>query len=172
MSARQVRRTIKGTWLLHLALLAGAGCSVPRAAAPPAPVPPRTASIDDPVVRELADRINAHRRRLGRPVLQWDARVAAVAARHSRNMVEQRFFSHTDHRGRSPFDRLDEAGIGFSKAAENIASGQRGAEAVLDAWLSSEGHRRNLEEPAYTRHGIGRFANHWTHVLIRPPVVR
>jgi len=144
-----------------------------------APAPPiaetrtsQPAASEDPVVRELAERVNAHRRRLGRPPLQWDARVATVALRHSRNMVERDFFSHQDSQGRSPFDRLDAAGIRFSKAAENIASGQRDAASVLDSWLSSAGHRENLEDPDFTRHGIGRFANHWTHVFIRPPRIR
>jgi uncharacterized protein YkwD len=104
--------------------------------------------------------------------LAWDPRIAKVAQDHSRNMVERGFFAHEDPRGRSPFDRLDAAGVGFSKAAENIASGQRDAARVLESWLSSEGHRENLEDPDFTRHGIGRFANHWTHVFVRPPRIR
>lgn len=127
---------------------------------------------DDPVVRELAERVNAHRRRLGLAELAWDARVAAVAQRHSQAMVERGFFSHQDPQGRSPFDRLDAAGIGFSKAAENIASGQRDAETVLESWLSSPHHRENLEDPDFTRQGIGLYAKTWTHVFIRPPRLR
>jgi len=43
---------------------------------------------------------------------------------------------------------------------------------VLESWLSSEHHRENLEDPDFTRQGIGLFANTWTHVFIRPPRLR
>jgi uncharacterized protein YkwD len=39
--------------------------------------------------------------------------------------------------------------------AENIAVGYRSAAAVVDGWMNSEGHRRNILDCAYTMIGIG-----------------
>jgi uncharacterized protein YkwD len=51
-------------------------------------------------------------------------------------------------------------------AAENIAAGQWSAQQVLDSWLSSPGHRRNIENCGLLEHGVGLTQNHSTHVLV------
>ncbi len=135
----------------------------------PVTAAPEPMAIEDPVVRDLVTRVNAHRKRIGCRPLIWDARIAAVAQRHSRNMARKGFFAHEDTDGRSPFDRLDRASIVFRKAGENLAFGQRDAPTVLRSWLDSRGHRANLEDCEYTRHGIGRYRDRWTHLFVRPP---
>ena len=52
-------------------------------------------------------------------------------------------------------------------AAENIATGQASGREVYDGWVRSRGHRTNLENCAYTHHGIGLYQNRWTHVFAR-----
>lgn len=39
--------------------------------------------------------------------------------------------------------------LGFSSAAENIAYGQPDVEGVMDTWLRSIGHRRNIMNKSY-----------------------
>lgn len=112
--------------------------------------------------------MNQHRVDVGCPALTWNADVAAVAQAHSEDMVARNFFAHTNPDGDSPFDRLANAGIDFSAAAENIAYGYPTPEAVLDAWLASDGHRANIENCALTEHGVGLQDAYWTHLFIRP----
>lgn len=114
------------------------------------------------------EQVNAHRESIGCPALLWNTAVAAVAQAHSEDMVAREFFSHTNPDGQSPFDRLAEAGIAYSAAAENIAYGYPTAESVLAAWLGSPGHRANIENCALTEHGVGLDGTYWTHVFIRP----
>jgi uncharacterized protein YkwD len=83
-------------------------------------------------------------------------------------MFHYRFFSHTNHLGKNPFQRLQGAGIRYRIAAENIAAGQQTAEQVLQSWLNSQGHRRNIENCDLTQHGVGFYNNRWTHVLMTP----
>jgi len=117
-------------------------------------------------VRALADRINRHRVELGCRRLIWDSRLASVAQRHSQDMVRRHFFSHTNPSGRDPFDRLHAAGVHYRAAAENIAEGQEtGAETFSD-WMSSAGHRHNLENCDYRHFGIGMYRNYWTLELL------
>jgi hypothetical protein len=54
------------------------------------------------------------------PALRWDGPVAAVARAHSQDMCDRQFFDHENPGGKDPFDRLDEAGIDWIAAAENI----------------------------------------------------
>ena len=87
---------------------------------------------------------------------------------HSADMVRRGYFSHTSPDGKTPFDRRRGVGIQYHAAAENIAEGQETAEEVFRSWVNSPGHRKNIENPNYTHHGIGLRQNHWTHILIRP----
>lgn len=49
----------------------------------------------------------------------------------------------------------DISALGFSTVGENIAVGQKDEEAVMRAWLSSPGHRRNIKSGSYTHIGVG-----------------
>lgn len=48
--------------------------------------------------------------------------------------------------------------LGFSNAGENIAYGQSTEESVINSWLRSPGHRKNIMNKNYTHIGCG-FAN-------------
>jgi len=45
--------------------------------------------------------------------------------------------------------------LGFSKAGENIAYGQKTEESVMKTWLKSPGHRYNIMSTSYTDIGCG-----------------
>lgn len=126
----------------------------------------RPAAVESPEVRELVRLVNAHREAIGCPPLIWDPRLAAVARRHSEDMARRGFFAHDDPAGRTPFDRIQDAMVEYAAAGENIAAGQSSAPEVLRSWLSSRGHRANLEDCGFTHHGIGFYRNRWTHVFV------
>jgi uncharacterized protein YkwD len=157
---------------LRTALLAAASAAALAACAeaaaaptPPAGDPPSDVAAD---VLEFAELANEHRARKGCRPLAWHVEAGVVAQGHSADMVARGFFSHVNPDGRDPFERLRAAGVPFSSAAENIAAGYPSAEAVLQAWLASPGHRTNLENCRYTRHGVGLVGTTWTHVLLTP----
>lgn len=140
-----------------------AGCVIVPAARPPAEATP-IATPDE--VEIFADLVNAHRRQVGCRPLLWVREVAVVAQRHSENMYRHNFFDHVDQDGHNPFQRLQGARIQYRLAAENIAAGQWTADMVLEAWLSSPGHRKNIENCALLEHGVGLSHNRWTHLLV------
>lgn len=98
---------------------------------------------------------NAARAEDGDAPLRCDVLMTTVARAHSQDMCDRRYFSHTSLDGRSPFERMRAAGVMFSTAGENIAQGQRTAEAVHTSWMNSSGHRANILNGAYGRIGIG-----------------
>ncbi len=42
-----------------------------------------------------------------------------------------------------------------SRVGENIAYGNVSADALMDMWMASPGHRANILQPAYTHIGVG-----------------
>ena len=119
-------------------------------------------------IEVFASLVNEHRVSVGCEALTWDSEVAAVAYAHSVDMVERAYFDHTNPDGASPFDRMRDAGIAFSRGAENIAWGYPTAEAVLQGWLDSPGHRANIENCSLTEHGVGLHETRWTHLFRTP----
>jgi uncharacterized protein YkwD len=90
--------------------------------------------------------------------LRWNEKLAAVARAHSRNMLEQRFFAHVDPDGRTLSRRIDEAGIPWQAAGENIAidGTVQGAEgAFMNEPRFQSNHRANILNANYTDVGIG-----------------
>lgn len=63
---------------------------------------------------------------------------------------------------------LKSFGINYHTAGENIARGQQTPEAVVDAWMNSDGHRANILNSSFTQIGVGYVAegNYWTQMFI------
>jgi uncharacterized protein YkwD len=97
-----------------------------------------------------------------------DDRLAAAAQGHSTDMATRNYFSHTSPEGEDFVDRATEAGYP-SPAAENIARGQRTAEEVMESWMNSTGHRRNILNCEYVAIGVGLDTRgwYWTQVFGR-----
>jgi uncharacterized protein YkwD len=148
-------------------LAAAAACDGSDPAAPEIAEGPDTPTLPAEVSAFISG-MNAHRVSVGCGELSWNGEVAQVAQAHSQDMVERDYFAHTSPDGDSPFDRLNEAGVSWSSAAENIAYGFTTGESVLNAWLNSSGHRANIENCNLTEHGVGLEGTHWTHLFIRP----
>jgi len=154
-----------------MAITALAGCT----SASPAPssgargASGGAAAVPGPgAAQEVARLVNAHRARRGCPALAWDDLAARAAQGHSDDMARRDYFSHTSPEGRGLGERLAAQGIRYRAAAENIAYGQPTAEAVVNGWLNSTGHRANIENCALTRQGVGISGTRWTHVFYTP----
>ncbi len=96
--------------------------------------------------------INEHRTSIGLSELKNNEDIHSEATTHSTNMAEEKVsFSHDGFDGR--VERLMKK-VGGSSIAENVALGQTTAQEVVDSWLSSEGHKQNIESD-YNLTGIG-----------------
>jgi uncharacterized protein YkwD len=104
----------------------------------------------DAVLRET----NALRARHGLAPLAADDRLAAAALGHAIDLARRDYFAHETPEGRTLRHRTDAAGYPAQSAVgENIAYGHPTAAAVVAAWEASEGHRRNLLNPAFRAMG-------------------
>ncbi|PWG81651.1 CAP domain-containing protein [Pararcticibacter amylolyticus] len=100
------------------------------------------------------------------PSLTWNTQLETAAFLHARDMNRQKYFSHVSKSGRTSKDRIMNAGYtikGFSHYAvgENIAWGQRSIKEVMEGWLKSEGHCRNLMNASFREVGISMENYYW-----------
>lgn len=93
---------------------------------------------------EIFDLANSIRVRHGKEPFKWSDKIAAVARAHSKDMIQNDFFSHYNLAGQSPFDRMEDAGIRYKTAGENIAMGQMDGIFAHESWMNSPGHRANI----------------------------
>ncbi len=99
------------------------------------------------------------------PALTWNATLATAAQKHSDYMNSTGNFSHTGENGSSAGDRISAEGYNWMAYGENIAEGYATEEAVVQAWLESEGHCKNIMSADYKEMGVATSGNYWTQVF-------
>jgi uncharacterized YkwD family protein len=104
--------------------------------------------------QQMIDEINKERAAAGLPALKIDLRLVGVAQTKANDMKTNGYFSHTSPTYGSPFDMMRSAGIQYRYAGENIARNVS-VDAAMAAFMSSDGHRKNILNPAYTHVGVG-----------------
>lgn len=116
----------------------------------------------------VAALVNAARRDAGLSELELDADLCAAAQARAQEIAQS--FSHTRPDGSSCFTILEEFGISYRAAGENIAMGQRTPGEVMDGWMNSSGHRANILNGTFTSIGVGYYvdgagAAHWVQIF-------
>lgn len=76
-------------------------------------------------------------------------------------------FSHTRPDGRGFQTAVT---VPWNYVGENIAWGQKTPDAVMEAWMKSEGHRKNILNPSYTTLGVGIYEKdniiYWSQLFV------
>jgi uncharacterized protein YkwD len=144
---------------------------VPRPAPAGRPEPP-TASAEALESRTYK-LINEHRRGRGLAPLAYDARIAAVARRHSKDMADGRVSA--GHDGFEARQRHISKMIPLRGIAENVGINDyppsKTVRSAVSGWLGSRGHRENIEG-RYDLTGVGiardaRGAYYYTQILVK-----
>lgn len=78
--------------------------------------------------------------------LEFDEGLSRTAQKHAEWMALNSNLQHS---------RLKLDGTGFFIMGENIAMGYRSIDTVIDGWMNSPGHRKNILNVHYTHAGIG-----------------
>lgn len=118
-------------------------------------------------VEQVVELVNAERTKAGLTALTMRDDLNSCALIRAKETVQS--FSHTRPDGRSFSTVLTENGISYRSSGENIAWGQSTPEAVVTAWMNSEGHRANILSPNFTSIGVGYYLNgstpYWTQLF-------
>lgn len=131
-------------------------------------------TISEPALEQAVhERINDRRRARGLSTLGFDDALQSIADYHSADMAQKNYFSHDSPTGETMEDRydafgydcrVDAGGNRYLTGAENIYktsySGQyysveEIADNVVNGWMNSTGHRKNIVTSEWNNEGIG-----------------
>ncbi len=119
------------------------------------PIPEPVPLFASPEAEErMLELINEERRQAGLPALVMSPLAREVAQQHSNEMFRYGYLSHTNKEGKSPAERLREAGISFTSASENVAFAPS-VDSAFNALLDNTNQRRNILSDQFRRIGIG-----------------
>jgi len=102
---------------------------------------------------EVLRLVNVERSKAGLAPLTTNTTLKAAADKRAQETSVS--FSHTRPNGSKFSTVLQEYGISYRTAGENIAYGQRSPQEVVNAWMNSSGHRANILNGNFNKIGIG-----------------
>ena len=120
--------------------------------------------------QRVLDLVNIERRKAGvKPLVLSDELMRAAAVR---SQEVTKVFSHTRPDG-TPFSSI--VSRHGRRIGENIGGGYQTPEEVVDSWMHSEGHRKNILHPDFTELGVGytyeensQYKHYWVQIFRRP----
>ena len=154
-------------FLIAVALATLCGCGGGDSGSGSSPVPPPGSTGTgipeiDSIREAFLDAVN-QARSVGRmcgttsypaaPPVAWNDTLAMAAYLHSVDMETNQFFDHIGSDGSSPGDRITREGYDWWTYGENIAVNYPTVSAVMQGWLGSDGHCRNIMNPAFEEIG-------------------
>jgi uncharacterized protein YkwD len=105
---------------------------------------------------QILELTNQERKKKELPLLRHNPVLSQLARAHSANMAKQGKMDHILD-GKTPFDRMRDAGYQFKRGGENIAAGEAKVALtdVIRTWMESKGHRENILGTDFTEIGVG-----------------
>lgn len=118
---------------------------------------------------EVLKLVNAERKKAGVKELVLDTNMTELAMVRSHELIKS--FSHTRTNGKLCFEIFEDIDD-WNVVGENIAAGQISPQEVMDSWMNSDGHMKNILNPKFTRMGVGicyskqgKYKYYWTQVF-------
>lgn len=110
-------------------------------------------NTDEAIQNEILIHINQYRQKHGLAPLTMNNKMVTEAKKHSLDMATHRIpFGHSHFKNR--IDRLHSQIKNSGAGAENVAFNYKNAQHVVQNWLLSPGHKRNIDGN-YNLTGIG-----------------
>jgi uncharacterized protein YkwD len=167
-----------------VAIVANSGCIFPTEDCDyieyPDNLPPHPSISEDAIAGYIYQYVNEERTSRGLDTLEWDNELTGIADGHSEDMAAKGFHCHTGSDGKNATERAIAKGYDVKKdigggwdsigVAGNIGCMPTGnlkggrvvepkaeavARAMVDSWMTSDGHRANILNPKYDQLGVG-----------------
>ncbi len=113
---------------------------------------------------EVLRLVNIERQNNGLAPLSYAWNAQSAADIRAAEIVE--LFDHTRPNGETCFTALDQAGVSYYAAGENIAMGQTTPKEVVEDWMNSPGHRANILSGDFTSLAVGINGNAWVQLFL------
>jgi uncharacterized protein YkwD len=99
------------------------------------------------------------------PPLAWNSLLEEAAYKHSSDMATNKYFGHIAPDGSRGGTRIARAGYQWKTFGENIGQGYKTEKEMLDGWLASPGHCKNIMSKSYKEMGVSRVGTLWTQTF-------
>lgn len=135
------------------------------------PIPASNSSVNKTLMLQLVNEVRKKGCQCGdtyypaAPAVTWNEVLEKAANAHSKDMYQNKYFSHTSPAGTNAGTRIDAAGYKWKTYGENIAMGYSNERTVVDGWLSSPGHCKNIMGAAFKEMGVANINGYWTQVF-------
>ncbi len=106
-------------------------------------------------MQRIVELINQHRKQARLAPVSVHPVLTSCAQQYSEVQASLGAISHTGPDGSTPGQRLTRCGYRWSAYGENLAAGYLDAEQVVNAWMNSPGHRRNILNRKVREIGLG-----------------
>lgn len=93
---------------------------------------------------QLVAAMNRERAAYGLPPLHSNPQLALAATDRVNDMMSKHYFEHVSPDGIDPFTWADRRGYDYRQIGENLAVGYGSADAIVNGWMNSPAHRRNV----------------------------
>ena len=114
----------------------------------------------------ILERINSLRAENGLPALELDSLITATAQTKANDMVDNNYFSHNSPTYGTPFEMMQNAGIIYKAAGENIA-GNSDIDDAINSFIESDEHSKNILSNSYNYIGIGiQKSNTYGYIIV------
>lgn len=111
-------------------------------------------TVDESGETTMLTLVNQERTSRGLRELTVSPALRSLGRDYAKDMFARGYFSHYNPEGQSPFDRMNQKGIRFSVAGENLALAPN-VYLAHQGLMNSPGHRANILNPDYGHVGIG-----------------
>jgi uncharacterized protein YkwD len=113
--------------------------------------PPDTKPEPPPSPADIAERVakvvvlhNEARAKEKLNSLEVSPKLTRAAQRHAEDMAKRKEMGHEGSDGSMPADRIKDAGYTYRRSGENVAYGRYTPEKLMQGWMESPPHRKNI----------------------------
>lgn len=110
--------------------------------------------VDEDSEKRMLELVNRERNNRNLASVEPDTKLTEVGRKHCLDMFKRSYFSHYTPEGKSPFDRMKEAGIFYTFAGENLAYAPS-VDIAHQGLMNSPGHKENILRAEFGHLGVG-----------------
>jgi len=103
---------------------------------------------------DIISLVNFERQKEGLSGLSKNEKLMESAKRKALDMKEKKYFDHISPEGLQPWFFAEQVGYEYRTMGENLAEGFFSAQSVHQAWMESEGHRKNILSADFEEIGV------------------
>ncbi|MFA6098645.1 MAG: CAP domain-containing protein [Patescibacteria group bacterium] len=126
---------------------------------------PQSAAAQIYDAKSIFQLINLERQKYNAGTLSENTLLEQAAVNKANDMAEKNYFTHQSPIGKMPWDFAVEAGYRYSILGENLAIDWPSAAEVVQAWMDSPSHKKNILNSEFSDTGIA-VINYNGHFLV------